>query len=345
MSSILDLKSMNLGEIEQIISSLSLPKFRAKQIFGWLQKGVENFEDMKNVPKSVTEKLAENYYISYAKIEKKFSSNLDETVKYLFSLYDGELIESVVMKYKHGYSICVSSQVGCNMGCKFCASTIGGKSRNLTAGEILSQVFSAQKDLGVRISNVVLMGMGEPLDNFNQVMKFLELVGEEGGLNIGMRHISLSTCGVVDKIYELMQKKLQITLSISLHAPNDELRNTIMPINKKYNVKTLIKACREYTEKTGRRISFEYALIKDFNDSAECAEQLKNLTSGMIAHINLIPANPVHKNKFEKPDKTAVYKFCELLNSLGLNATVRRTLGADIDASCGQLRAKHKNKD
>lgn len=342
MSSILDLKSMNLGEIEQIISSLSLPKFRAKQIFGWLQKGVENFDEMKNVPHSVTEKLKENYYISYAKIEKKFSSQLDETVKYLFSLYDGELIESVVMKYKHGYSICVSSQVGCNMGCKFCASTIGGKLRNLTAGEILSQIFSAQNDLGVRISNVVLMGMGEPLDNFDEVMKFLELVGLEGGLNIGMRHISLSTCGVVDKIYELMDKDLQITLSISLHAPNDELRNTIMPINKKYNVKTLINACKEYTKKTNRRISFEYALIKDFNDSLECAQLLKDLLGGMIAHINLIPANPVHKNKFEKPDKTSVYKFCELLNSKGLNATVRRTLGADIDASCGQLRAKHK---
>lgn len=345
MSRIIDLKSLTLSETEQAVVKLGFPKFRAKQIYEWLMKGVNSFDEMRNVPTSVKEKLSEDYFISYAKIEKKFTSKLDETVKYLFSLYDGELIESVVMKYNHGYSICVSSQVGCNMGCKFCASTIGGKSRDLTAGEILSQIYSASYDLGVRISNVVLMGMGEPLDNFDQVMRFLELVGDEKGLSIGMRHISLSTCGVVDKIYELMDRKLQITLSVSLHAPTDELRDTIMPINKRYNIKELIKACRDYTDTTGRRISFEYALIKDFNDTKECAEELKKLFKGMLAHINLIPANPVHRDKFVKPDRNAVYRFCELLNSYGLNATVRRTLGSDIDASCGQLRAKHKNSN
>lgn len=336
-----DLKSMNYDEIEQLVLSLSLPRFRAKQIFSWLQKGVESFEEMKNLPSSVIEALKKDYYISYAKIEKKFCSQLDETVKYLFKLYDGELIESVVMKYKHGYSICVSSQVGCNMGCKFCASTIGGKLRNLTAGEILSQIYTASKDIGVRISNVVMMGMGEPLDNFDEVIKFLELVGLSGGLNIGMRHISLSTCGVVPKIYELMELDKQITLSISLHAPFDDMRQSIMPINNKYKINELITACKDYTKKTGRRISFEYALIKGFNDTPQCAEKLKELLSGMIAHINLIPANPVHKGKFEKPDKSTIYSFCETLNKLGLNATVRRTLGSDIDASCGQLRAKH----
>lgn len=336
-----DLKSMNYDEIEQLVLSLSLPRFRAKQIFSWLQKGVESFEEMKNLPSSVIEALKKDCYISYAKIEKKFCSQLDETVKYLFKLYDGELIESVVMKYKHGYSICVSSQVGCNMGCKFCASTIGGKLRNLTAGEILSQIYTASKDIGVRISNVVMMGMGEPLDNFDEVIKFLELVGLSGGLNIGMRHISLSTCGVVPKIYELMELDKQITLSISLHAPFDDMRQSIMPINNKYKINELITACKDYTKKTGRRISFEYALIKGFNDTPKCAEKLKELLSGMIAHINLIPANPVHKGKFEKPDKSTIYSFCETLNKLGLNATVRRTLGSDIDASCGQLRAKH----
>ncbi|MBQ4155632.1 MAG: 23S rRNA (adenine(2503)-C(2))-methyltransferase RlmN [Clostridia bacterium] len=337
-----DLKSMKLTEIEEVISTLNQPKFRAKQIYEWLLKGVNSFEEMKNVPKTLLEQLKQGYYISYCKIEKKFVSNIDETVKYLFSLYDGELIESVVMKYKHGYSICVSSQVGCNMGCKFCASTIDGKKRNLTAGEILSQIHTASKDIGVRISNVVMMGMGEPLDNFEEVLKFLELVGAEGGLNIGMRHISLSTCGIVPKIYELMEKNLQITLSISLHAPFDDMRNSIMPINNKYNVDELINACKDYTNKTGRRISFEYALIKDFNDTPECADKLKQLLGGIIAHINLIPANPVHEGKFEKPNKQAVYAFCETLNNKGLNATVRRTLGSDIDASCGQLRAKHK---
>lgn len=337
-----DLKSMNLSEIEQVVSELGAPKFRAKQIFGWLLKGIEDFDEMKNLPQNLIGDLKIGHYISYAKVEKKFESKLDETVKYLFRLHDYEFIESVVMKYKHGYSICVSSQVGCNMGCKFCASTIGGKKRNLTAGEILSQIYTASKDIGVRISNVVMMGMGEPLDNFNEVIRFLELVGEKDGLNIGMRHISLSTCGVVDKIYKLMEYDKQITLSVSLHAPFDDMRDSIMPINHRYKIDELITACKDYIKKTGRRISFEYALIKGFNDSPECAEKLKELLGGMLAHVNLIPANPVHEGKFIKPDKSSVYAFCDLLNKKGLNATVRRTLGSDIDASCGQLRAEHE---
>lgn len=307
-----------------------------------MQKGVTSFEQMKNLPKKVTSELEKDYFISFVKLEKKFVSKVDGTVKYLFSLNDGNLIESVVMKYKHGYSICISSQCGCNMGCSFCASTIGGKARDLTAGEMLSQIYFANWDLNITISNVVMMGMGEPLDNFEQTVRFLELVSAPGGLNIGMRHISLSTCGVVDKIYELAKLNLQLTLSVSLHAPNDELRGSIMPINRKWNVEQLIKACKDYIKVTNRRISFEYALIKGFNDSNECARELAKLLKGMLAHINLIPANPVHENKFVKPENNAVQNFANQLNSLGLNATVRRTLGSDIDASCGQLKARHK---
>ena len=338
-----DLKSMTLPEIEEVVLSLNFPKFRAKQVFDWMQKGVDSFEEMKNIPKNLIDVLKIGHYISYTKIEKKFESKIDDTVKYLFKLCDGELIESVVMKYKHGYSICVSSQVGCNMGCKFCASTIGGKVRDLTAGEILSQIYTASRDLNIRISNVVMMGMGEPFDNYENAMRFLDLVGLEGGLNIGMRHISLSTCGIVDKIYKLMNENRQITLSISLHAPFDDMRDSIMPVNHRYKIEELIKSCKDYTQKTGRRISFEYALIGGFNDTVECADKLKELLGGMLAHINLIPANPVHEGKFIKPDKKSVYAFCDMLNKRGLNATVRRTLGGDIDASCGQLRAKHKD--
>ncbi|MBQ2675849.1 MAG: 23S rRNA (adenine(2503)-C(2))-methyltransferase RlmN [Clostridia bacterium] len=335
-----DLKSLNEIEINELITGIGIPKFRAKQIFGWLCKGVDSFDEMSNVPKAVLEKIAEDYYISYVTVERKFVSQIDGTVKYLFRLCDDEFIESVVMKYKHGYSICVSTQVGCRMGCRFCASTIEGKKRDLTAGEILSQIFTAQKDLNIRISNIVLMGMGEPLDNYDNTLKFLELVSGESGLNIGMRHISLSTCGVVDKIKKLEQLKLQLTLSISLHAPNDEIRDMIMPINKKWRVNELIEACKSYINTTGRRISFEYAMIKDVNDSDDCAKQLIKLLSGMICHVNLIPANQVHKDKFERPDTKRVYEFEKILNSGGINATVRRTLGADINASCGQLKGK-----
>lgn len=331
---------MTLSELEKEVKSLGLPKFRAGQIFDWLQKQcVCSFDEMTNLSKSLRETLDERYYIASCEVEERFESALDETVKYLFRLHDGQCIESVLMKYNHGWSICISSQVGCRMGCKFCASTIGGLVRSLTASEMLSQIMAAQKDRGIRISNIVMMGIGEPFDNYDNVVRFLELVGDEKGLNIGMRHISLSTCGRVDGIRRFMELDSQLTLSISLHAPNDEIRNSIMPINKKWNVNELISACRDYYKRTGRRISFEYAMIKDVNDSRECADQLIKLLSGMNCHINLIPANEVRENDYRRSDR--VREFCEYLVRHGMNATVRRTLGADISASCGQLRQRH----
>ena len=331
---------MTLSELEKEVKSLGLPKFRAGQIFDWLQKQcVCSFDEMTNLSKSLRETLDERYYIASCEVEERFESALDETVKYLFRLHDGQCIESVLMKYNHGWSICISSQVGCRMGCKFCASTIGGLVRSLTASEMLSQIMASQKDRGIRISNIVMMGIGEPFDNYDNVVRFLELVGDEKGLNIGMRHISLSTCGRVDGIRRFMELDSQLTLSISLHAPNDEIRNSIMPINKKWNINELISACRDYYKRTGRRISFEYAMIKDVNDSRECADQLIKLLSGMNCHINLIPANEVRENDYRRSDR--VREFCEYLVRHGMNATVRRTLGADISASCGQLRQRH----
>ena len=331
---------MTLSELEKEVKLLGLPKFRAGQIFDWLQKQcVCSFDEMTNLSKSLRETLDERYYIASCEVEERFESALDETVKYLFRLHDGQCIESVLMKYNYGWSICISSQVGCRMGCKFCASTIGGLVRSLTASEMLSQIMAAQKDRGIRISNIVMMGIGEPFDNYDNVVRFLELVGDEKGLNIGMRHISLSTCGRVDGIRRFMELDSQLTLSISLHAPNDEIRNSIMPINKKWNVNELISACRDYYKRTGRRISFEYAMIKDVNDSRECADQLIKLLSGMNCHINLIPANEVRENDYRRSDR--VREFCEYLVRHGMNATVRRTLGADISASCGQLRQRH----
>ena len=339
-----DIKSMTLAEIEAEMKSLGQPKFRAGQIFDWLQKRcVTSFDEMTNLSKELRSLLADGYYIANCEIEDRFDSKLDETVKYLFRLNDGECIESVLMKYEHGWSICISSQVGCRMGCKFCASTIGGLVRSLTASEMLSQIMTAQKDRGIRISNIVMMGIGEPFDNYENVVRFLTLVGDEKGLNIGMRHISLSTCGRVDGIRRFMELDSQITLSVSLHAPNDRIRNTMMPINKKWNVAELISSCRDYFNRTGRRISFEYALIKGVNDSRECADELIKLLKGLVCHVNLIPVNKVKENSYEKSDR--VREFCNYLNQNGMNATVRRTLGADISASCGQLRQKHTRND
>lgn len=339
-----DIKSMTLPELEAEMSALKLPKFRAAQIFDWLQRrGVSTFDEMTNLSKTFRVLLSEKYYIASCETEGRFESQLDNTVKYLFRLNDGECIESVLMKYNHGWSICISTQVGCRMGCKFCASTIGGLKRSLTASEMLSQIMSAQNDMGIRISNIVMMGIGEPFDNYDNVVRFLELVGDEKGLNIGMRHISISTCGRVDGIRRFMELDSQITLSVSLHAPNDKIRDTIMPINKKWNVSELISACRDYFVKTGRRISFEYAMIKGVNDSKECADELIKLLGGMICHINLIPANEVRENDYHRSDR--VHEFCDYLNRHGMNATVRRTLGADISASCGQLRQRRTSND
>lgn len=334
-----DIKSMTLSELKDEITAMGEKSFKAGQIYSWLHKhGAVSFDEMTNISKEFRSKLEKNYDIYTCTIEKKLVSVYDDTVKYLFRLHDGELIESVVMKYKYGYTICVSSQVGCKMGCKFCASGIAGFIRNLTASEILSQIYTAQKDLGIRISHIVMMGVGEPLDNFDNVMRFLSLISDENGLNISMRNISLSTCGVVSGIYELMEKKLQLTLSISLHAPNDEIRNQTMPVNSKWNVDTLLKACRDYTKTTSRRISFEYAMISGVNDSDECARELGRRLKGMLCHVNLIPVNSVKERDYKKSSDNRIAEFMKILEKFGINVTVRRTLGSDINASCGQLR-------
>ena len=334
-----NLKDFTISELEQIVSDMGEQRFRAKQIFKWLYDGAESYEEMTNIPKRLIEKLDEKYSVNNLKIEQKFVSRIDETRRYLLQLDDGNFVESVLMKYHHGYTICVSSQVGCAMGCAFCASTVGGRVRSLTSGEIIGQVMTVQKDLGQRISNIVMMGMGEPLDNFDNVMRFLENVNNPLGLNIGHRHITLSTCGLVDKIYELADRKLQITLSISLHAPNDEKRSAIMPVNKKYNIEKLIKACRYYIEQTGRRMSFEYTLIRGVNDNEAEARELLKLIKGLLCHVNLIPVNEVKESGFSASDRNAVEKFRAVLEKGGISATVRREMGADISAACGQLRA------
>lgn len=338
----LDIKSMLPEELAGVIAGMGQPKYRAGQLFAWLQSGAESFEEMTNLPKDFRALLEENCYIAGVEIVRKLESRLDETKKYLYRLHDGEHIESVVMRYHHGYTVCISTQVGCRMGCGFCASGLDGLCRNLTASEMVSQVLTAGQDNGVRISNVVLMGMGEPLDNYDNTVRFLDLISHEQGLNIGLRHISLSTSGVVSGIYRLMAEQKPVTLSVSLHAPNDEIRSRIMAVNKKWGVDELMTACRDYIAACGRRISFEYAMMEGVNDSDACARELAAKLKGMLCHVNLIPANPVAENGYRRPDNSRVEHFAKLLQSLGINTTVRRTLGADIDASCGQLRRKYE---
>ena len=344
-----DILSLTQTELEDFISNeLGEPKYRAKQIFTNLHKG-KPISEITNISKALREKLEEMCEYRMPAVEKKLVSAIDGTVKYLFRLIDGNCIESVVMKYNHGNTVCISSQVGCRMGCKFCASTIGGKVRDLTPSELLGQVIAAQLDTGERISNIVMMGIGEPLDNFDNVVKFLHLVGCEDGLNIGYRHISLSTCGIVDRIYELADIDLPITLSISLHAPDDETRSAIMPINRRWGVSELLLACKDYYAKTKRRISFEYTLISGKNDSEENAERLAKVlnlslrtkSDGMPIHVNLIPVNEVKETGFIRSGEEAVRKFAAVLEKRGIRATVRRKLGADINASCGQLRREN----
>ena len=332
-------------------------KYRAVQIFPQLHRGISP-DEMTNLGKALRQKISEAAVWHLPKIRRKLVSAIDGTVKYLFALSDGNCVESVVMKYEHGNTICISSQVGCRMGCKFCASTIGGKVRDLTPGELLGQVIAAQKDTGERISNIVLMGIGEPLDNYDNVIKFLHLVNHPNGLNIGYRHISLSTCGLVDRIHRLREENLPITLSISLHAPDNETRSAIMPINNRYGVEEHLDACRTYYGATGRRISFEYTLIAGKNDSPANAKKLarvlndrlrgekgqKNETA-MPIHVNLIPVNEVKETGFTHSDKAAVKRFAAILESCGIRATIRRTLGADINASCGQLRREDAKDD
>lgn len=336
-----DIMSMTYDELLNEFVNLGIQKFRAKQVYEWLHRHLaSSYDDMSNLPKTLREQLAEKFPLYNCKIARKQVSKLDGTVKYLFEMHDGDYVESVVMKYKYGYTICVSSQVGCKMGCAFCASTLGGFKRSLYPGEILSQLYTAQKDIGERISHIVLMGMGEPLDNFDNVMRFLELITDEKGLNISMRNISLSTCGLVPKIEELLNRHLQLTLSVSLHAPSDEIRNRIMPINKSYPVDGLLKICRRYTEETSRRISFEYSMLSGFNDTDECARLLASKLKGMLCHVNLIPVNEVAESPYKPSSPERIERFVQILGKNGINATVRRTLGSDIDASCGQLRQK-----
>lgn len=338
-----DIKSMNMDEMLLICKSNKIPSYRAKQLFAWLQKaGAMSYDEMSDIPKTLRETFKAKYPINQVVIELKQVSRIDGTVKYLFKLNDGNFIESVLMKYKYGYTLCVSSQVGCKMGCMFCASTKGGIVRSLMPSEIIGQIQAAQKDMNIRVSHVVMMGMGEPLDNFDNTLRFLELVGCDDGINISMRNISLSTCGIVPKIYELMNKKYQLTLSVSLHAPNNELRSKIMPVNNAYGIEELIKACTAYTEYTSRRISFEYAMMSGINDSDECAYELAHLLKGMLCHVNLIPANEINESSHKRSSKERLEKFSEILQKFSVNVTVRRSLGSDIDASCGQLRSKHE---
>ncbi len=320
------------------MQSLGEPKFRGKQVFEWLYKGVRSFDEMTNLSKSLRERLYECATVGAVEIEEKFISDIDETRRYLLKLSDGNYIESVLMKYHHGYTICVSSQVGCSMGCSFCASTRAGKVRNLTCGEILEQVVLVSRDLGERISNIVMMGIGEPLDNFENVLKFLEIVNDNNGLGIGHRHITISTCGLADRIRELGEKDLQITLSISLHAADNLKRSEMMPVNKRYPIEVLLDACREYIKKTNRRISFEYTLINGVNDTDEDAKGLIKLLKGMLAHVNLIPVNEVKETGYKASEQGRIRRFQNLLEDAGISATVRREMGADIRAACGQLR-------
>lgn len=334
----LDLKSMDMAEMSALLKELGEPAFRAKQVFQWLHRGVTSFEEMSNLSKSLRERLSQTCFITSPKVERKQVSQLDGTTKYLWRLGDGNCVETVLMRYHHGNTVCISSQVGCRMGCAFCASTIGGKVRDLTPAEMLDQVLFTQLDSGEEVSNIVLMGIGEPLDNFDTVIRFLELVNHPDGLNIGMRHISLSTCGLVERIDKLAELRLQLTLSVSLHAPDDETRSKIMPVNKSVGVDKLFACCRRYFETTGRRISYEYAMIDGVNDADWQADLLAKHLRGTPGHVNLIPLNEVAESPL-KPSRR-VREFQKRLEEQGVTVTVRRKLGGDIDASCGQLRRK-----
>ena len=336
-----NLLDYTLEELQIWMKENNESAFRAKQIFSWLYKNVSDFDGMKNIPKSLADKLKENFSIDFPEVVEVYKSEIDGTEKFLLGFKDGNLIESVLMRYKHGNSICISTQVGCRMGCKFCASTIEGRVRNLTTGEILSEILVVQNYIKERISNVVLMGSGEPLDNYENVVKFLEIVSADYGLNIGQRHITLSTCGIVPKIYELADKDFSVTLAISLHAFSDEKRKEIMPIANKYTISEILDACKYYIDKTNRRITFEYALVKDVNDTKEEAKALAKLLKGMLCHVNLIPVNEIKENSFKRSSKKSIEDFSEILKNNGIEVTTRREMGSDINAACGQLRRSY----
>lgn len=340
-----DIKSMTLPQLEAAMEILGEKKFRAKQIFQWLGRGAESFEDMTNLSKAFRQKLEDTFYLYAPQVVRRQESQRDGTMKYLWRLRDGNCVETVLMQYRYGNTVCVSTEVGCAMGCAFCASTQGGLVRRLTAGEILDQVIFTQKDSGKKISRIVLMGIGEPLDNYDAVMQFLELVNHPDGVGISMRHISLSTCGLAERIDKLASLHLQLTLSVSLHAPDDETRSKIMPVNRKYNVQRLMESCRKYYQETGRRISFEYAMIRGVNDTPRHAEMLIKQTRGMDAHVNMIPLNHVEGSPLVPSTKEDIRRFQQQLEQAGITATVRRSLGGDIDASCGQLRKKQLQQE
>lgn len=341
-----DLQSLSVSEICEWMEEKKEKPFRAKQVYEWVHgKLVSDFDEMTNLSKNLREKLREDFYESPLTILKKQVSKRKDTAKYLFSLPDGNTVESVWMKYHHGNSVCISSQVGCRMGCTFCASTLGGLVRSLTAGEMLSQIYEIQKETGERVSNVIVMGMGEPLDNYDNLIRFIRMLSDENGLHISQRNITVSTCGLVGKIYRLAEEKLQITLAISLHAPNDDIRRQTMPVANKYSVDEIIKACRYYEEKTGRRITFEYSMIKGVNDSKENAEELANLVKGMNCHINLIPLNEVKERNCLRSDDRDILDFKIILEKKRKTVTIRREMGSDIDAACGQLRKKFSDQE
>ena len=338
-----DIKSMTLAELTQEMAAMGEPAFRAGQVYQWMHRGARSFDEMTNLSKSLRERLAEAYSLTVPTVARKLVSAKDGTIKYLWRLADGNCVESVLMRYHHGNTVCISSEVGCPMGCAFCASTKGGLVRRLTPAEMLDQVLFTQIDSGLPVSNIVLMGIGEPLDNYDTVLRFLELVNSEKGMNIGMRHISLSTCGLVDKIEQLAERDLQLTLSVSLHSPDDESRSKIMPVNRRWPVDTLLSACRDYFAKTGRRISFEYTMIDGVSDSPEQAQLLAKKLAGMGAHVNMIPLNNVTESGLHTSSRQAIRRFQTILEENGVTATLRRTLGSDIDASCGQLRRKYES--
>ena len=336
--------SLTMEQMKDFVREQGQPAFRARQLFRWLhQREADSFSQMTDLPKAWTSQLAETCEIERLQI-RRCQRSKDGTRKYLLGLADGNCIESVWMQYSYGNTVCVSTQVGCRMGCRFCASTQGGRVRNLTAGEIAGEIYAVMRDTGERVSHIVLMGIGEPLDNFDNVMDFLSIISSPDGVNIGMRNISLSTCGLVPKIYELAQRKLQLTLSVSLHAPENAMRSRMMPVNDAYPVEQLIAACRDYQKITGRRISFEYSMVRGVNDSPQTARCLAQLIRGMGAHVNLIPINPVDGSPFTAADSQAIHRFQAELGRLGVNATVRRRLGADISAACGQLRREAKKE-
>ena len=337
----MNLKNLTQPELADILKTLGQPAFRAKQVYTWLHKGVRSYEEMTNLPKALRDQLSENYPINPPKVVRKQESKKDGTIKYLWQLSDGNCVETVLMRYNYGNTVCISTEVGCAMGCAFCASTIGGLVRRLEPFEMLDEVLFTQIDSGLPISHIVLMGIGEPLDNFDNVMRFLELVNSPEGMNISMRHISLSTCGLIPKIDALAERKLQISLAISLHGPNDEIRSRIMPVNKAYPIEPLLQCCRRYYEATSRRIHFEYAMIDGVNDRECDARELLRRLKGLPAHFNLIPLNHVEESPLKPSSKANVARFQKILEDGGITATVRRTLGSDIDASCGQLRRKY----